>query len=163
MSWGADAPRLHALWQHRAGRSVLSMARSDWDRLSQGTTGPVRLDIAQTPLAGIASDASVIAAVAYQPSDSGNGEVVVYRHDSADEPTPVNVDKYAVLRNIASDPRLPSLISAASTKDNDNLRRYLTDNVFIVRKNPGRDHWLRELPTAVAGLYRSTSSGTSAA
>jgi len=134
------------------------MGRADWERLSQDTTGPVPIDIGQTPLGGISSNASVIASVAYQPSDSAIGEVVIYRHDLADEPTPVNVDRYAVLTDVGSDPGLPSLISAASTQDNANLRRYLQDNVFLVRQNPGRDHWLRELPTTVAALYKSTSS-----
>ena len=85
MAWGPDAPRLHALWQHRAKRSVISMGRADWERLSQGTSGPVPIDVGQTPLRAISRNASVIASVAYQPSDSVIGEVVIYRHDSADE------------------------------------------------------------------------------
>jgi hypothetical protein len=139
------------------------MSRSEWDRLSQDTVGPVPIDINQTPLGGVSSNASVIASIAYQPPDSSVAEVTIYRHDSADGPTPVNVDRYSVLKDVASDPRLPTLISAASTQDNANLRRYLQDNVFLVKRNPGKDHWLTELPTTVAALYRSSRSSGGAA
>jgi len=117
----------------------------------------------QTPLRGLSSDASVIASVAYQPSSSAIGEIVIYRHDEGDAPTSINVDHYAVLTDVGSDPRLPALIREASTEDNPNLRRYLQDCVFLVKRDRQPNHWLDQLPATVAALYRPSSSSHGAA
>jgi len=153
-----SADRFHALWEHRAQRSVFSIPRTEWDRQSQNTTGQVLFDIRPTPLSGVASDASVIAVVAQQMS-SAWGEVTIYRYDEKDAPTPVNVDRYAVMFDMQSHPQLPDMVSAASTEDNDNLRRYLGENAFLVRKNPGQDHWLSDVPATVRAIIsRSNTS-----
>ena len=133
------------------------MPRGEWDRLSLNSTGPVPIDITQTPLGSVSSDASVVAAVAYQYS-SAWGDVAIYRHDEKDQPTPINVDHYAALLDIGSHPQLPSLIRDASTEDNENLRAYLADNVFLVKRNPGPDHWLPDLPASIKLVISSASS-----
>ena len=47
------------------------------------------------------------------------------------------------------------MISSASTEDNDNFQEFRLAHVFLVKAEPGPDHWLRELPewvTAVVNL-----------
>ncbi len=123
------------------------MSQTDWDALSLQMGGPVRLDVERTPLSGVASEASLVAAVAEQHS-SASGE--------KDEPTPYNIDKYTVWVDLPSHQSFPQVVAAAATEDNENLRQFLRDNVFIVRQDPGQDHWLPEPPTSVQTVFRST-------
>lgn len=62
--------------------------------------------------------------------------------------------------DMQSHPHLPSMISAASTEDNENLRRYLSENTFLVRKNAGKDHWLQDVPVTVQAIISRSSVST---
>ena len=77
------------------GRSVIAMPRSDWSAFGARSSESVAVRLEATPLAGLTRDASVLAAVARRYSDA-TGEVVVYRDDPKDYPTPVNEDRYEV-------------------------------------------------------------------
>lgn len=150
----AEAPRFHALWTSIHGRSVLVMPRSDWDAASVRFGSPVSLDVAQTPLAAVARQAVVLAAVAQQVSET-MAEVAIFREDPKD-PLPINQDKYSVWLDIPSHPNFAQMVTRASTEDNANLRQYLSENVFLVKQDHRGDHWLSTLPATVAATFKST-------
>src|SRR5262245_43225049 len=130
------------------------MPRSDWSAIRPGAENPAGIDVRQTPIGSVASKASVIAATAQQFS-SATGEITIYRRDERDHPTPVNVDRYLVWTDLQSHQSFPELVQKASTENNDNLKRYLKDNVFLVKQFPGPDHWLGEIPSSVSVVLRS--------
>lgn len=98
--------RLHASLTRVEDRPVLSMPRSDWSRLRPEDDHLVALDLALTPLATVASRASILAATAQQ-SSAASSEIAVYRWDGNDQPTPVNVDRYAVWEDLSSHQSFP--------------------------------------------------------
>jgi hypothetical protein len=45
-------------------------------------------------------------------------------------------------------------VVSASTEDNLNLRDYLKHYVFLVKEDPGPDHWLSAVPPTVLTITR---------
>src|SRR5438876_5790206 len=151
----ADAPRFRAYWEHLWGRSVLTMARSDWSALC-GTLGkPVQISVDQAPMAGIAHRAAVVQTLAEQ-SSAATGQVTIVRFDEKDSPTPYNLDKYTVWTDVLAHPSLQSIISGASTELNENFRRFAGETVFLIKQDPGPDHWLPRFPGSATAVVRST-------
>jgi hypothetical protein len=150
METRAKAPRIHAFIKKTHGRSVIAMPRDDWEALQVKSTNLVQIDIQETPLARVAEDSCVLAAVAqkYGPSD---GRVSVYRYDEKD-PKPVNVDHYSVWLDLVGHPRIQEMVQAASTSLDDNLCRFSKENVFLVLEHLGDDHWLADLPSSVISI-----------
>jgi hypothetical protein len=126
------APRFHAYFERLENRSILTMARTEW----------------------------VVACVAERYS-TATAQVRLYRWDDADQPTPINEDRYTVWENLPSHVSYNQMVTAASTEDNENLRGYLRDTVFLVKENPGKDHWLGQLPAEVGALVQRSSSSSS--
>ena len=151
----AEAPRFRMYLEHVEGRSVLTMSRPEWDSLSGGLGNPVLIDVQRTPMGAVASDASVVAAVAQRYSEA-TAEVVIYRYDQRDQPTPYNLDKYTVWVDLPSHSSFSQMIAGASTKDDANFRQFLSENVFFVGQGHGPDHWLPELPASVRSIIDST-------
>ena len=148
-----QAPRFHAYLEYVEGRPVLTMRRATWDAMKSGLGTAVAVDVTKTPVAAVARDAAVVAAMAEGRSTSG-AEVVIYRYDEKDKPKPYNVDRYSVWENLRARTDLHQLINAASTQDNQNFRSYVEENIFLVKKDPGANHHLPELPAHV--IIRST-------
>jgi hypothetical protein len=93
-----DAPRFRFMFQRIEGTSILTLPRKDWTTFV-GTLGmPVLLDVRSTPMAGVTVVSSVVASVAHQ-FGSASARVSIFRHDPADEPTPINQDEYDVWTN----------------------------------------------------------------
>ena len=97
----------------------------------------------------------MVAAVARRHSEA-TGEVIIYRHDAKDEPTPINEDRYDVWLDLPSNTSYQNMVVAASTEDNENMRSYLSETVFLVKQKPGPEHWLPELPGTVKVIFRTT-------
>ncbi len=148
MTMTADAPRFQAYWRHLEGHSVLTMPRSDWDKLRVEQHQPVRIDIAKTPLVNIARDAMVVTALAEQKSDT-IAEITIFRYDEQDAPMSINVDRYKVWLDVSSKESLADMISAASTELNQNFLDFVAQYVFLVKEDPGSDHWLPSLPASL--------------
>jgi hypothetical protein len=131
------------------------MPRKDWDDLV-GTLGePVEIDVRQTPIGGVADVSSVVASVAHRFGPA-TVRVSVFRYDEADAPTPYNQDEYDIWVDLTAHPRLPDMINAASTSDNENFRAFCRENVFFVKRRSGQDHWLSQIPSSITVLMRST-------
>lgn len=130
-------------------RPVFTWPNDQWKNFS-GTHGQlVLMDVSATPMSGVAADAAVLACVA-EDYTSPDGRISIYRYDAADGSTPINKDTYRVLRGetLRNTPNLRELAIACGTCADTNLYRFLDENDFIVKEEPGDDHWLSELPEA---------------
>ena len=156
MSDCAKAPRFQAYFQRIEGRSVLTWPREYWDEIQPQQI--VLMDITSTPMSRVASDASVIACTA-EKSSLSEGHIAIYRYDPADGSTPYNKDKYQVLRGetIRNRSDFPQMVLACGTAVDSNLNNYFDQNVFLIKENPGSDHWLSpsELPCAVRAVIQA--------
>jgi hypothetical protein len=148
-------PRLRAYLNHVEGTTVLTMRRSAWDALSPRLGERVEIEVENLPISQVARDATVVAVNAVRLTSTGV-DVEVYRDDPKDAPCRINLDRYAVVEHLAAHVDLPQIIRLASTEDNPNLRTYLYEKVFLVKKRPGPDHHLMNLPAHV--IVRSTST-----
>ena len=151
----AKAPRFHAYFGRVEGRSVLTMKRETWNQFKVHEGEPVQIDLGVTPLHGVARDASVVAATGRRSSEVSS-EIEIVRYDLADDPTPYNVDRYTVYVDMASHQSFGEIVSGGSTSDNANLRQYLGQHVFIVKQDPGPDHWMAEPPSSTTTVFKST-------
>jgi len=153
----ADARRLKAYLEYALDRPVLHMQRHDWASINPASTGTVLVDIVSTPLAGVASDASVVATYVHRYGP-GQIQVGVIRLDLNDTPDIYNTDKYEVCEDLTKHPNFPSLISAASTSDNQNLRNYLGETVLLTKLAPDDEHHRPSLPATVKILLEQQST-----
>lgn len=149
-----QAPRFHAYLERVENRSVLIMPRAEWAQIRPMEGTPVPVDITDTPMAAVAQRASVVATVAVQFSSSP--EIHIYRYDQRDAPTPYNLDRYSVWENLPSSRSYEQIVAAASTNDDENLRSFMRDNVFLVKQSPGPEHWLLALPSSVVAVFNSS-------
>jgi hypothetical protein len=127
------------------------MARTDWDRLVPHVGQPVTIDVQETPMRQVASVASVAGVVA-QRSSGATGEITIVRYDEKDHPTPYNQDKYTVWADVRSHQSFKQFLS--STQDNQNFQEFVGGTVFLVKQDPGPDHWLETLPASVSTVFR---------
>ena len=114
------------------------------------------LDVERTPLRALAGRASVVGAFG-QRASLATAEITIIRLDEKDAPTPFNVDKYTVWTDVTSHGSLPQMISGASTQYNQNFRDFLAEHVFLIRQDPGPDHWLPEPPAPVLAVVQRSS------
>jgi hypothetical protein len=130
------------------------MPRRQWETAVGMLGEPVEVDIRETPVGGVADVSSVVASVAHQFGPA-TVRLSVFRYDEEDAPTPYNQDEYDVWVDLEAHPKLPEMINAASTSDNANFRTFCRDNVFLVKRPPGPDHWLSKIPSSITVVLRS--------
>jgi len=151
-----DAPRLRAHFERSEAARILLMKRSEWRKMKPGQAGELLIDAHRTPMAKVAAKSSVVAstAEAITPSEL---QIRIYRHDPKDD-KPYNVDTYSVWEDLPSRADFLDIVKASSTDYDDNMRDFLQENVLIVPRMPGEDHWLEEseLPTVVRYVIDST-------
>jgi len=149
MNERAQAPRFQAYFQRVQGQSVLTWPRERWDEIIECSQEPVFIDITNTPMNQVAKTAPIIACTAEKTLVS-EGSISIIRFDEADEPTPYNTDRYKVLRgeSIQRRPDFKDMVLACGTTANANINNYFRQNVFLIKEDPGQDHWLSfaELP-----------------
>jgi hypothetical protein len=149
-----NAPRFHALWQHTTRKRIFAIKREDWNALqvTPGTKNQlVKLNLEQIsslPLGSLVDEGDLLTSTAI---DSGKKVIIkIYRNDPKDDPTPVNVDTYTVWIGLPSlQLNIPQMIVSASTAADENFSHYALDHVFLVKEKPGKDHWLKDLPSEV--------------
>lgn len=153
----ADAPRLRAYLPRAEGRPVLVVPRSEWEKMGLKPGDEFLIEVGETSLGKVANDATILATVARQYSDT-SGEIVVYRDDPGDAPNPVNVDKYDVWPDLRSHRSFEKMVRSASTSVNENLEQFLDDNVFFAKRQPGDDHHLPDVPTEIRAMLSKPST-----
>jgi hypothetical protein len=154
----ADAPRMRAYLPAGLGGPVLHMPRSDWDSLGVSSTSSVLIDVTQTPMSAVARDASVVATYAKRFSSAAPTKVVVIRLDPVDDPDIYNMDKYEVFEDLQNHADYAHMAAAASTADDGNLREYLRENVFFVKRDHFDGHRLPELSASIRLLMNPSST-----
>ena len=83
-----QAPRFQAWFSHLEGREVMVMSRHDWEQANQLPEGEMgQIDLSSTPIANVARDSRIEAAVVVRTSPT---EVVVevYRYDPVEADLP---------------------------------------------------------------------------
>ena len=150
-----DAPRFKFYWERIERPSILTMRRADWDTVIGMPVQPITFDVSSTPLYGITHTSSVVASVAHQYGPA-NANIEIYRYDDKDAPYVINQDQYEAWTDLSSHPKLTEMITKASTEYNDNFKTYVEQNVFLVKKEPGPDHWLTTLPSSLSLIMKSS-------
>ncbi len=145
------APRFEAYLKHLENKPLLLMRRSEWQKVRLDHERMVEISLSESPFATLAIEAQLKASIAERTcNDEVN--IKIYRIDENDAPYCINEDIYSVWDSIPEHYDLYSIVCAASTEDNPNLRSFLQEYVFIVRQQPGPNHWLKELPTEVLAV-----------
>ncbi len=146
-------PRFLAYLGHYKMRTMLVMPRDTWDMFKANMGKPVLIEITDTPLSKLSDDAIVLAATAVELTDN-KGKIQIYREDKKDYPNVVNLDEYLVYMDLHKDPNYLQIVASASTEDNENLRNCCKQHVFLIKQNPGPDHWQTEVSETITA--RST-------
>lgn len=148
----AKAPRFesHITRSYFEGRSVFTWPKNQWEAMSEPAEQTVLVDVTETPMGSVKGKATVLACEAMKYTSS-DGKISIYREHLADGSTPINKDTYSVW-NGASFKSLPNIVElalACGTSADLNLYQFFDENVFVVKEDPGNDHWLSELPERV--------------
>jgi hypothetical protein len=148
-----SAPRFWAYFQKLEGRPMFLMLRSQWDVLKLQPGERVSVEVSDTPMARLVTAAEIAGAVAERKSDY-EATIAIYRRDPKDaaHAAPINVDRYLVWERLPDHRDLFTMVNAASTSDNANMRGFLADYVFLVKDGPGSDHWLPEVPIEIRAV-----------
>ncbi len=128
------------------------MSRSDWSALQPSLGTPVIIEVSATPMAQVASHASVVKSL-LQPGSAVTAEITIVRFDASD-PKPYNLDKYDVWIDVTAHPSFQSMVSGASTRFNTNFRQFAAENVFLLKQDPGPDHWLDSVPCSATTIIK---------
>lgn len=155
----ANAPRLLFYWGRQEDTTILAMPRQDWFSIVGSGGTPISFDVRSTPMANVAHVSSVLGTVAHEIGPA-TARVTLFRYDAADAPTPINQDDYDVWTDLSSHPKLPGMITAASTSNNENLQQFIQENVFLVKRKPGPDHWQPTIPSSMMVVLKSTLTST---
>ena len=155
----AETPRLLFYWGRQEDTTVLSMRRQEWYSIVGSLGTPISFDVRSTPMAGVANVSSVLGSVAHEIGPA-TARVTLYRYDATDAPTPINQDDYDVWTDLSAHPRLPEMIAAASTSNNENFHTFCQENVFFVKRKPGLDHWHPTISSSMMVVLRGTLSST---
>jgi len=151
----AQAPRFefYLTKKHFEGRPVFTWPKDQWESIAGQGKQLALMDVTSTPMRGVASEAPILACVAEQYA-SADAKISIYRYDDADVQTPFNKDSYKVLKGetLKSIPNLPELAVACGTCADTNMYQFFNQNVFLVKEEPGDDHWLAKLPDSVQVL-----------
>ena len=123
--------------------------------MKAGQGEEISIEIDQTPLLRLGTEARLLAATAQRRSDY-EVTVTIYREDPADatKGTPINVDRYVVWERVPDHLDFQQMVNTASTEDNANMRGFLDDHVFMVKEPPDSGHWLAEVPPRVRAIVR---------
>ncbi|MDD4872922.1 MAG: hypothetical protein PHR77_20400 [Kiritimatiellae bacterium] len=156
------AHRFHAYWQNVEGRSVFTMPRAEWQSLGDSSGQPFEIDISTTPIAAVGKDAPLVAAVAQRYSTDTDA-ITICRYDDKDQPTPYNVDHYRVWKKLPQHRDFHKIVKASDTHAGPMLEEFMNENVFIVKDDPGPDHWLSEPPKVVEIVINKEMSQPSSA
>jgi hypothetical protein len=121
-------------------RRVFTLGRAEWQRLRTHEGRLIELEIERTPAEGVAASAAAIARLAGECSvETESIEVWRYREDT--RPRLSDLHTYAVLENLPRRVKLPLFAQRTSVQDSPALRKYLREQVFLVRDQPDSGRW----------------------
>jgi hypothetical protein len=134
-------------WEHVEGRSILSMPRTQWYDIAATSSQPIAVDVRSTPLANVTTVSSVIGTIVHEVN-TATVRVTVYRDDPSDIPLRANRDDYIVWTDVSAHPKFAEIIKGGSS-DQQTIQELARDHVFLVKQDPGPDHWSQTVPASV--------------
>lgn len=141
--------RVHALYEHRAGETVMLWPKSESPGLDVGSTKVVELGLSEVPGTASASSAvSFLTAAAVGTTHPSEQTVLTTRYDASDE-KPVNVDEWKVKDFEKDWETFEQLLSDASVESPDEARRMAREYNFWHASKPSTtiSHHLNEVPS----------------
>ncbi len=150
------APRFHALWEHRLGKTIILIPKEEWNSIYFGKNALVEIDLNKTPLKGVAGIEGFITCAACK-IPSGTVELHIYRNDPKDNPTPINVDLYDIYEDFPDSFDVTEMVYSADTDFDSNFSSYLEGNIFLIKRNNDDNHWLQSLPDEINVLIEMKS------
>lgn len=149
-STGPPCPRVHALYEHRAGRTVILWPKAESPNLQVGSTEVMNLNLSEVPSIGSSSSSAVsfLTAAALGTTLSSQQTVLTTRYDSNDE-KPVNVDEWKVKDFQKDWEAFEELLSDASVESPAEARRMARKYNFWHTSRPSTtvEHHMREVPS----------------
>jgi hypothetical protein len=95
----------------------------------------------------------LLASIAHK-FEPATARVSIFRYDEADLPLPINQDEYDVWLDLERHERLHQMVVQTTTSLDDDFRQFARDNVFLVKRRPGPDHWLSAIPSSITALMK---------
>ena len=115
------------------------MDRQVWDEIKMHQNGKFEVNISEFPMAEV-NRLTRVASIAKR-IDGDIYEIEIYREDLEDT-KPINVDMYALHEDFYSRLDFQELVKQATTSDDENMQRFLSECVIIEIKEHGEDHHL---------------------
>jgi hypothetical protein len=132
--------RCHAQVAGVEGRRVFTMTRDEWERFRSYEGQLVEIELERVPAGGRAETASAIAALAGQ-CHVQTERIEVWRYTKQDRPGFHNVQDYLVLQNFTRQINLAKFAERVSAQDTPALRKYLREQIFLVKERPDKGRW----------------------
>lgn len=142
--------RIQYAIQQSMNRSVMTIARADWEVMINADGLPTKVDSLPHPFSAVMKNAQVVAVAAsgYHNPDPGFD---IVRLDEKDDPYIYNVDHYTVIQTLGLHQSYRAFVAKAGVEESSALQQCMDEYVFVVKRTPGEvpDHWAEELPQRV--------------
>ncbi len=142
----SDPDRIRFFFQHTQNHSVVTIMRSDWEKMVRPDGSPTELKKLPPKIGGVAKQAQVVAIAASgiaNPSPS----IDVVRKDDKDAPYIYNTDHYTVIESFPKHELYGEILAKTGVPDSDELKATLQDWVWLVGPKRVTDvHWSEEIP-----------------
>jgi hypothetical protein len=135
--------------QRTLNRSVAILDRAEWNRMVDNSGTPTFIDAAGIPIHAVAREATVVA-IAGSGIVNPQPGIDVVRYDPQDRPFVYNIDHYRVVENLPSHPRYEDIVRTAGVRSTPEVRQFMSQHVFIVGPERPDNHWVEEIPAAIA-------------
>ena len=138
--------RIRYYFQHVQQHSVVTIGRTDWEKLVSPDGNPTVLDALPTKIGGVAKQAEVVVIAASGIANPDPG-IDVVRAAPEDAPYVFNTDHYTVVESFSNHPLYPDILAKVGVADSPELRSTLESWVWLIgpQKVDGV-HWSKEVP-----------------
>jgi hypothetical protein len=114
------------------------------------STGAVtQLAASALPIHAVAQQATVVA-IAGSGIVNPQPGIDVVRFDGGDRPFVYNVDHYSVVEDLPSHPEYEAIVRKAGVQLTREVRKFMSENVFVVGPERLDNHWVMEIPAQIA-------------
>lgn len=144
-----EEDRIRYSIKNQTKKSVAIFPRYDWNKLILSNGEPTVLCSPPSPISRVQSDAAIVAMAASGEVNPNPGFDIV-RRDLKDAPYIYNIDHYVVIENLSSHPNYSRYLSGANLKQDKEIEKSLSENVFIVGPYKEDNHWVTEIPQYIA-------------
>ena len=140
--------RFQCALEHVTDKSVLIVARIDWERIVDKIGEPIKIANVPPPISSLVSMAAHVMTAGSGIYNISPG-IDVVRFDPADKPYIYNIDHYTVLEHFASDPMYHKALKVAGIEETEELNTFIQSHVFVVGPYREDNHWVEEIPKQI--------------